>query len=143
MEIKRVMTPRRAFWEATVTICVPTLVIWGTLLYLLRAKLSWDEVPFLLIFIALPFPLIIPMYKRYLRGTSTTKLSTPRSHYIFAVGAAVLGSVYIIDTVLHHGDRKDLATKLIIGIAWLLIGVDHVRRAAQARKAGRQTPTAT
>jgi len=137
------MTPRRAFWEATVTICVPTLVIWGALLYLIRARLSWDDVPLLLIFIALPLPLIIPIYKRYLRGTSTTKLRTPRFHYIFATLSAVLGSVYIIDTMLHHRNRIDLATKLIMGIAWILIGVDHVRRAAQARKAALQMPTAT
>jgi hypothetical protein len=134
------MTPRRAFWEAITTICVPILAVWGTILYLFRTRLSWDEVPFLLIVIALPLPLIIPIYKRYLRGTSTTKLRTPRFHYIFAIVSAVLGSAYIVSTVLRHRGRMDLVTDLIVGTGWLLIGIDHLRRAAQARKDARQTP---
>jgi hypothetical protein len=30
------MTPRRAFWEALATACVPSFVIWVALLYFLR-----------------------------------------------------------------------------------------------------------
>jgi hypothetical protein len=59
------------------------LVIWGAILYLFRSRLSPNELPFLLIFIALPFPLIRPLYKRYLQGTSPIKVPL---HFCGSVG---------------------------------------------------------
>jgi hypothetical protein len=47
---------------------LPSLIIWGVLLYLVRANSSAEEWPLYLIFVALPLPLIFPIYKRYLRG---------------------------------------------------------------------------
>jgi hypothetical protein len=135
------MTARRAFWEAVATLCAPMLVIWGTILYLFRSRLSPNELPFLLIFIALPFPLIRPLYKRYLQGTSPIKLRTPRYHFIFAALSVILGSTYIVETLLGHRDGWDLAVKLGSGMVWLVIGVDHLRRAGKARKLSSQTPT--
>jgi hypothetical protein len=127
------MTPRRAFWEAASIVCIPTVAIWSVLLYLFRAKMG-TEWPILLFFVALPLPLIYPLYNRYLLGTSGTKQRTPASHFVMAALSAALGSDYVIHTLLHHKDRVDLATRLVMGLAWLIIGIDHVRRAVKARK---------
>jgi hypothetical protein len=110
------------------TLCVPPLVIWGTILYLFRTRLSADELPFLLIFIALPLTLVRPIYKRYLQGTSPIKLKTSRYHFICAALSAVLGLTSIVLTLLSHRDGRDLAVKLVSGMAWLVIGIDHLRR---------------
>lgn len=137
--VGELMTPRRALWEASATICIPTVVIWGTILYLFRTRLSPDELPVLLIFVALPFFLIPVLYKRYLQGTSSTKLRTPRYHFIFAAGSVVLGSTYVVETLLAHRRGWDLAMKLAAGVGWLLVGIDHLRRARKIMRLNRET----
>ena len=50
-----------------------------------------------LIFVAMPLPLIFPIYERYLRGPSVKLRSTNSFH--LAAGSALLGSSYIISAL--------------------------------------------
>src|SRR4051812_8686834 len=101
------MTPNRAFWEAVATVCIPILVVWGGLLYLLRTNARPDEWPLYVIFIALPLPLIFPIYKRYLRGPSTGRERSPKTHFVAGIASAALGSSYIGITLTRHRDTSD------------------------------------
>ena len=126
------MTRELAFWEAVATVAIPSLIIWGVLLYVIRANALADEWPLYAIFIALPLPLIFPIYKRYLRGPSV-KLEKPRTLFIAAAASVVFGSANIVFTLIHHRDNSDLAFHLVIGVGWLLIGGEKLRRAVKAR----------
>ncbi len=127
------MTQERAFWEAVATVSIPSLIIWGVLLYVVRANATADEWLLYVIFIALPLPLIFPIYKRYLRGP-VAKLENPRTLFVLAVGSAALGSAYVISTLQRHRDNSDLFFHLVIGSGWLLIGGEKLRRALRVRK---------
>lgn len=128
------MSPRRALWEAVATVCIPTLIIWGVLLYVVRTSARSDEWPLYVIFIALPLPLIYPIYKRYLRGPTVRNEGKPRTHFIAAIASAVLGFSYVVLTLLHHRDKSDLVLNLVMGTAWLLIAAEKIRRGIHARK---------
>jgi hypothetical protein len=128
------MNPRRAFWEAVATVCIPTLVIWGVLLYFVRTNARSDEWPLYVFFIVLPLPLIFPVYKRYLRGPKTRNEGTPRSHFVSAGVSASLGFAYVVFTLARHRDTEDLVFHLVLGICWLLIGAERLRRGIRARK---------
>jgi hypothetical protein len=126
--------PRRALWESVATVCIPTLVIWGVLLYFVRTNARSDEWPLYVIFIVLPLPLIFPVYKRYLRGPRNRNEGTPRSHFIAATVSASLGFAYVVFTLAHHRDTEDLVFHVVLGIGWLLIGAERLRRGIKARK---------
>jgi hypothetical protein len=134
------MSPRRAFWEAVATVCIPTLAIWGVLLYVVRANARSDEWPSYVIFIVLPLPLIFPIYRRYLKGPSVRNEGSPKTNFIAAIAFAALGLSYVVATLLHHRDNSDLVVKLVMGTAWLLIAGEKFRRGIRARKslAGQQ-----
>ena len=62
------MTRERGLWEAVATVAVPSLVVWSVLLFVIRANATADEWPLYVIFIALPLPLIFPIYKTIFAG---------------------------------------------------------------------------
>jgi hypothetical protein len=128
------MSPRRAFWEAVATVCIPTLAIWGVLLYVVRTNARSDEWPLYVIFVALPLPLIFPIYRRYLRGPIVRNEGSPKTNFIAAIASAALGSSYLVSTLLHHRGSSGLVFKLVIGIGWLLIAGEKFRRGIRARK---------
>jgi hypothetical protein len=127
------MTRERALWEAVATVAIPSLIVWGVIFYVIRANATADEWPLYLIFVALPLPLIFPIYKRYLRGP-TEKVESPRVLFIAAAACAVLGSAYLVSTIVRHRDNSDLAVHLVMGLGWLLIGAAKLRRGMRARK---------
>jgi hypothetical protein len=126
------MTRERALWEAVATVAIPSLIIWGALFYTISDNARADEWPLYLIFVAMPLPLIFPIYKRYLRGPSV-KLESPRTLFILAAGSALLGSSYIISALRSHRDSSDLVIHFAMGIGWLTIGAEKLRRAVKAR----------
>jgi TRAP-type uncharacterized transport system fused permease subunit len=132
MEHNSHMTRERALWEAVATVAIPSIVVWSVLLYVIRDNATADEWPLYAIFMALPLPLIFPIYKRYLRGPSA-RVEKPRTLFIAAAAFAVLGLANIIPTLIHHRDNSDLAFHLVIGFAWLLFGGEKFRRAVKAK----------
>lgn len=128
------MTRERALLEAVATVTIPTLLIWGVLLYVLRGNARSDEWPLYVIFLALPLPLIFPIYRRYLRGPSVMKLKTPRYHFFWAGAGIALGLAYVILTWLRHRDNSDLVIHVVLGIGWILIGIRHFQQAIEARR---------
>ena len=129
------MTPRRAFWEAFATVCLPSVVVWSILAYVLRAKLNpYGEVlPIYLFLAVLPMPLFFPLYRRYLKGT-------PRSSNVGSAGLrVVLGILFAFVAIIHamqipallrgHGSRWDLVFQAGITGIWFLLSIDYFRRA--------------
>jgi hypothetical protein len=115
------------------------LVIWGALFYFLGKNARSDEWPFWIGFMALPLPLIYPVYKRYLRGAGVPREESRRTHFIAALVFAVLGLSYVTSAALNHRSKFDLIFEVGIGICWVLIACDRITRCINARNlAGQQ-----
>jgi hypothetical protein len=123
------MTPKRALWEALATVCVPSVVIWGTLLHFARAQP--DEWPIYLILFALPLPLIFPIYNRYRTGAKYGGNRTPRHHLTWAILSAVFSAV--CTGIAFHRTSADRTFYLIIAMTYVAGSVDHLRRWAKTR----------
>jgi hypothetical protein len=105
------MTPKRAFWEAVATVCVPSLLFWGSFAYLLRAKVDAEAWPIYLVLVILPFPVCIPLYRRYLKGPQAQSPRSRQSYVRSAVFFAILSFCYLFP-LLRHGWKRDI---------WLLL----------------------
>ena len=127
------MTRERALWEAVATVAIPSLIIWGVLFFVLRANARADEWPLYLIFLALPLPLIFPIYKRYLRGPKE-RVDVPGRCFFSAIICLAVSLAYVVFAIDRHRDKSDLVGHLIMGLAWLLIGADNLRRGMKASK---------
>lgn len=130
------MSPQRALWEAVATVCIPIVLVWSVVLYLVRENAHPDEWPIYLIFIAIPLPLIYPIYKRHLKGEDQPKIRAPRYYFIASACFACLGSADVVLVFLDHLRKWDAASKLVVGISWLALGGDYLRRGLSARKQG-------
>ena len=128
------MTPRRALWEAVATVCIPPILIWGFLLYVIRANARADEWPVYIVFVALPLPLIHPVYKRYLCGRRANE-ENPRALFITAFGFFIVGALNIASGALSLRDRWHTAYQLFLGILWLLLSAERLRRWTMVRRA--------
>jgi hypothetical protein len=109
------MTPKPAFWEAFATMCLPSLITWTILAYLLRSKLSLpyaEALPIYLVLAILPMPLAFPIYRCYLKGTSRgAKQLSPQSQVACATvfaSAAIMQGMGIPRVVRSHKDVWDL-----------------------------------
>jgi hypothetical protein len=126
------MTPRRAFWEALVTIGVPSLLVWGVVLYLLRAQVSAEDWPLFAILVALPLPLFFPIYHRYRKGIHPGQQNRkPWFHLACAILIASLAVDYVFDAL--HRSSWDRLFHLALAAGWLFVSIDHFRRWAKAR----------
>jgi len=131
------VTPRRAFWEAFSTVCVPSLVVWMVLAYVLHStgKVSYVEgFPIYLFFFLLPCPLIFPVYRRYLKGPQLPKARTRRFHVVCAILYGTISIIYIVSAVpafRHHRGIGDWS-QLAMAVCWVSFCVDHLYRAAKA-----------
>ena len=133
------MNARRALWEAIATVGIPSLFIWGALFYFVGKNARSDEWPFWIVFLALPLPLIYPVYKRYLRGERITCEVSPRRHFIAALLFAFVGLSYVVSATLNRRAKFDLIFDVGIGVCWVLIACDRVRRGVKAKNvAGQQ-----
>ena len=131
------MTPRRAFWEAFATVCLPSAIIWTILAYLLKSKLNLpytDALPIYLFLAVLPVPLAFPVYRRYLKGTSRHgKALSPRLNIALATLFGVVSILHAIQIPELLRSRKslwDLVFHVAIAFVWLIMSVDYFRRAA-------------
>ena len=128
------MNQRRAFREAFFTVCVPSFAVWLVIAFVLdwQRKVSYAEgVSVYLFLFLLPFPLIYPIYRRYLKGP---QLPTPRSrryHLWWAAFCAAM-SIFSVATAWlafrrHRGlgDWSQLATSLF----WVSMCIDHLYNA--------------
>ena len=121
------MTPKRAFWEAFATVCLPSLILWTVFAYLLRSKLNLPyakALPIYLFLAILPMPLAFPVYRRYLRGAPRdSKTLSPKLNIALAIFFAVVGILHAAelprllrshksgwDVVFHVANRNGLAS---------------------------------
>jgi hypothetical protein len=131
------VTPKRAFWEAFATVCLPSLILWTIFAYFLRTKLNLayaEALPIYLFLAILPMPLTFPVYRRYLKGTSrnTRKLS-PRLNFA-AILFAVVGTMHageLPSIFRSHKDVWDVFFHAVIGTVCLGMSVEYVRRATR------------
>jgi len=132
------VTPKRAFWEAFATVCLPSLVLWTILAYWLRSMLdfSYAETLLLCLFFALlPMPLAFPLYHRYLTGTPRTpEVRSPRRHIAFAILFAVIAIMHAAEVpglIRSHKNGWDVVFHIGIATVWLSMSIDYVRRVAR------------
>ena len=132
------VTPKRAFWEAFATVCLPSLILWTIVAYFLRTKLNlpYDEaLPIYLFLVILPMPLAFPVYRRYLKGTPRdTKTLSPKAAIALAVLFAVVGILHAAELpglLRSHKNVWDVVFHVAITTVWLAMSVDYVRRASR------------
>jgi hypothetical protein len=130
------VTPNRAFWEAFATVCLPSLVFWTIVAYLLRAKLNLpiaEALPIYLFLAILPMPLALPVYRRHLKGTPrSTKTLSPKVSIALAILFAVVGLMHAIELpelIRSHRNIWDVVFHTAIAVVWLTMSVEYVRRA--------------
>ena len=128
------MTPKRAFWEAVATVCFPSLLFWGFVAYLLRAKVDAEAWPIYLVLVILPFPLCIPLYRRYLKGPQAQSLRSRRFYVRWAIFFGIGAFLYAVPLLRHHG-KGDSWVPLLITIIWLGLCVGQVIRAVRTKPA--------
>ena len=137
------MTPKRAFWEAFATVCLPSLLVWAILAYLLRSKLNLafaEVLPIYLFLAILPMPLAFPIYRRYLKGTSGgAKQLSPQSYVVcatFFAFAAIMQGMGIPRLLRSHKDVWDLIFHIATPVFWLVLSIDYFRRAVRKHSVG-------
>ena len=125
------MTSQKAFWQALVTVGVPSILIWSTSLYVIG--FHEDEWPFYAGFFLLPVILLTPLvYRNYKRGRPSQKLT--RDDYLkrafLSGGLAVVYSILAFFEPKRHG----LFMNWIMPIAWTAATVIHLWSASKAEK---------
>jgi uncharacterized membrane protein YhdT len=138
------VTPKRAFWEAFATVCLPSLILWTVIAYLLRSKLNLpyaEALPIYLFLAILPMPLAFPVYRRYLRGAPrNAKTVSPKLNIALAILFAVVGILHVAELphlLRGHKNGWDVVFHAAIATVWLIMSIEYVRRATT-----KQPPTA-
>jgi hypothetical protein len=134
------VTPKRAFWEAFATVCLPSLVLWTIFAYLLRVKvnLSYAEaLPIYLFLALLPMPLAFPLYRRYLKGTPrNTKTLSPKANLVLAILFAVAGltsATALLELLLGHKYTWEAVLHAASATLLIVASVEYGRRATGKR----------
>jgi len=137
------VTPKRAFWEALATVCLPSLVLWTVFAYLLRAKLNLsyaEALPIYLFLALLPMPLAFPVYRRYLKGIPrNTKTLSPKANVALAILFAVVGIMHateLPELLRSHKSIWDVVFHAAIATVWVVMSIEYARRATR-----KQPPT--
>ena len=136
------VTPKRAFWEAFATVCLPSLVLWTVFACFLTLKLNLpvgEALPFYLLFAVLPMPLAFPIYRRYLRGSPQHEVMSPRASIALAILFAVVGTMHasqIPHLLRTHQDVWDVVFHGAITTVWLFMSIRYLRRAITKQHPG-------
>ena len=130
------VTPKRAFWEAFATVCLPSLLLWTVFAYFLRSKLDLpyaEALPIYLFLAILPMPLAILVYRRYLSETPRkAKKLSPKLNITLAICFAVAGILNGADLprlIRSHKSGWEVVFHAAITTLWLIISIEYVRRA--------------
>jgi hypothetical protein len=110
--------------------------VWVVIAFVLnrQGKVSYAEgFPIYLFLFLLPFPLIYPIYRRYLKGPQPPTARSRRYHVVWAALCGIM-SIFSIATALpafrHHkglGDWSELAMALF----WVSMCIDHLYSASK------------
>ena len=137
------MTPKRAFWEAFATVCLPSLILWTIFAYLLRTKLNFpyaEALPIYFFLAILPMPLAFPVYRRYLKGAPrNAKTLSPKASIALAILFAVVGAMHAVELprlLRSHKDVWDVVFHAANATVWLAMSAEYVRSATR-----KQPPT--
>jgi len=136
------VTSKRAFWEAFATVCLPSLLLWTILGYLLRSKLNLpyaEALPIYLFLAILPMPLAFPVYRRYLRGTRHAKTLSPKLNIALAILFAVVGIIHateIPELLRSHKNVWSITFHAAISTVWPMMSVEYGRRAKSNQPLG-------
>lgn len=130
------MNQKRAFREALLTVCVPSLAVWLVVAFALdkRGKVPYAEgLPVYLFLFFLPFPLIYPIYRRYLKGPQPPTPHSRRYHLVWATLCGAM-SIFSIATALpafrHHKGLGDWS-QLAFALFWVSTLIDHLYSVAR------------
>lgn len=132
------VTPNRAFWEAVATVCLPSLISWSILAYVLKAKAGMplgEALPIYLFLAVFPLPLIYPIYRRYLKGPQPRKTHSRAYHVVWGVLYAAVAIAYVMPTLLDHKRRLGWWSQVAMAAFWIVMGIDHLIRAAKTPEA--------
>jgi hypothetical protein len=127
-----VMTSQKAFWQALVTVGVPSILILGTSLYMTGFREDeWTIYAFLIL---LPVILLTPLvYSNYKKGRSSQKPT--RDDYLkraFLTGGIAVA--YSILAFFQPEHRHGLFMNWMMPIGWIAATVIHLWNASKAEK---------
>src|SRR5689334_9734097 len=125
------MSPRRAFGEAFATVIVPSIVIWGAILFILGWQFGLGEdfralCLIILVCAAIPCLLFFPIYDRYRKGVDRSQNQTPKRALVSGFLMVPLSIVYAFDAFHRRG--WDRLFHFLLAFAWVLASSDSFRK---------------
>lgn len=132
--MSQAMTPRRALEAAVAVVCIPSLLFWGVVAYLLRGKVDYETWPLYVVLAALPLPLCVLLYLRYKREPEPPEAHSRLFHILSAVLFALLSYTYLW-RVLHNGGKKAPWFPLLLALGFLILCIENSRSAAKPKPA--------
>ena len=126
------MTPKRAFWDAFLTVLIASVLAWGWLFYLLRGRLGLDSLPIFVFLMALSLFLVFPVYYRYRKGPQTEPESGSPGLRLAAMIIFAADSVLLFGSSMGEtGWRQSFY--LLGALFSLLLAADYFRRWRRTR----------
>jgi hypothetical protein len=126
------MTPKRAFWDAFVTVLIASILAWGWLFYLLRGRLGLDSLPIFVFLIALSLFLVFPVFYRYRKGPPTEPDGGSPGLRMAAMIIFAADSVLLFGSAM--GETAWRQTFYLLGALFsLLLAADYFRRWRKTR----------
>ena len=120
------MTNKKAFRDALLTVGTAVLLVVAVLLY--AAGPDSDLWPAFVVIILVPALVMVPfVYSRYVNGPPTPL--TPQQHLNKAIQCGLFAVAYFALCWMKYGkDLKSVWTWINVAV-WVLLALDHLRRA--------------
>jgi hypothetical protein len=131
------MTSQKALRHAVATVGSAVLIVCALATYFLRADTEMWLI--FLVMILVPALLLLPLvYRRYMQGPRRPQL-TRRQHITRTIMFGSLSIAYVAASVIDPTKSWRSVHTWIFGGAWMLMAIDHLRRAFKPR--GEKVPT--
>lgn len=130
------MNQKRALREAFLTVCLPSLAVWLVIAFVLdwQGWVSFGEgFPAYLLLFLLPFPVIYPIYRRYLKRPQAKTPGSRRYHLWWAAGCGVMSIFSIATALLAFRQHKGLGdwSQIAQSLFWVAMCIDHLHSASK------------
>lgn len=126
------MTSRKAFWLTLATVGIPSILIWGFLLYKIGPQA--DEFPLYLLFILLPSFFLAPIVRRRYMNGPAQKILTRDGYLKRAIFSTCLAIIYTISSLMDSQTGWRHLMNWGVAAVWALGSMDSLRRASKAEK---------
>ena len=126
------MSSQKAFWLSLATVAVPSILIWGTLLYVIGMRVN--EWALYAGFILLTIIFLAPLVYRNYKNRASSKKPTRDVYLKSAVFTGSMGIAFSVMAILHHEYRDGSWINWIMPVCWAIGTIIHLRNAFKSGK---------